>query len=35
MANVLIHRITNANVYMDGANLLGRAEEIGQGRGRD
>lgn len=28
MANVLIHRITNANVYMDGANLLGRAEEI-------
>lgn len=28
MANVLIHRITNANVYMDGANLLGRAEEV-------
>ncbi len=28
MANVLIHRITNANVYLDGANLLGRAEEI-------
>lgn len=28
MANVLIHRITNANIYMDGANLLGRAEEI-------
>lgn len=28
MANVQINRITNANVYMDGANLLGRAEEI-------
>lgn len=28
MANILIHRITNANIYMDGANLLGRAEEI-------
>jgi len=28
MANILIHRITNANIYMDGSNLLGRAEEI-------
>ena len=28
MANVLINRLHNCNVYMDGANLLGRAAEI-------
>ena len=28
MANLSVNRITNANVYIDGIGLLGRAEEI-------
>lgn len=28
MAKIEIHRITNANVYLDGQSLLGRAEEV-------
>ncbi len=28
MANLAVNRITNANVYLDGIGLLGRAEEI-------
>ena len=28
MANSLINRITNANIYLNGVNLLGRAEEV-------
>jgi P2 family phage contractile tail tube protein len=28
MANLSVNRITNANVYLDGIGLLGRAEEI-------
>ena len=28
MGKIQINRVTNANVYMDGNNLLGRAEEI-------
>lgn len=28
MSKIQINRLTNANVYMDGNNLLGRAEEI-------
>lgn len=28
MSKIKINRLTNANVYMDGNNLLGRAEEI-------
>lgn len=28
MAKIEIHRITNANVYLDGQGLLGRAEEV-------
>ena len=28
MSKIAINRVTNANVYMDGASLLGRAEEI-------
>ena len=28
MSNIQINRLTNANIYMDGTNLLGRAEEI-------
>ena len=28
MAKIAINRVTNANVYMDGNNMLGRAEEI-------
>ena len=28
MAKIEINRITNANIYLDGANLLGRAEEV-------
>lgn len=28
MAKIEVNRITNANVYMDGASFLGRAEEI-------
>ena len=28
MAKIQINRLTNANIYMDGNNLLGRAEEI-------
>jgi uncharacterized protein len=28
MSNLAVNRITNANVYIDGAGLLGRAEEI-------
>ena len=27
-SKIAIQRLTNANIYMDGANLLGRAEEI-------
>ena len=29
-----INRITNANIYLDGANLLGRAEESSADAGR-
>jgi len=28
MSKIMINRLTNANIYMDGNNLLGRAEEI-------
>ncbi len=28
MPKIEINRITNANIYLDGANLLGRAEEV-------
>jgi len=28
MAKIEIHRITNANIYLDGQSLLGRAEEV-------
>lgn len=28
MSKIKINRLTNANIYMDGNNLLGRAEEI-------
>jgi hypothetical protein len=28
MPNLAVNRITNANVYLDGVGLLGRAEEI-------
>lgn len=28
MAKIKINRVTNANVYVDGVNLLGRAEEV-------
>ncbi|MFP1796906.1 phage major tail tube protein [Lonsdalea quercina] len=28
MAKIEVNRITNANIYLSGANLLGRAEEI-------
>jgi len=28
MSKIQVNRVTNANVYMDGNNLLGRAEEI-------
>lgn len=28
MSKIKINRLTNANVYMDGNNLLGRAEEV-------
>jgi hypothetical protein len=28
MSKIAINRITNANVYIDGASLLGRAEEV-------
>ncbi|MGH7226907.1 MAG: phage major tail tube protein [Gemmataceae bacterium] len=28
MANLAVNRVTNANVYLDGIGLLGRAEEI-------
>ena len=28
MPNLSVNRITNANVYLDGIGLLGRAEEI-------
>lgn len=28
MSDISINRITNANIYMDGASLLGRAEEV-------
>ena len=28
MALINVSRITNANIYMDGASLLGRAEEV-------
>lgn len=28
MSKIQINRLTNANIYMDGNNLLGRAEEI-------
>ena len=28
MCKIKINRLTNANIYMDGNNLLGRAEEI-------
>lgn len=28
MANIQINRIVNANIYADGTNLMGRAEEI-------
>lgn len=28
MSNIQINRVTNANIYMDGKSLLGRAEEI-------
>ena len=28
MMNIAVNRITNANIYIDGVGLLGRAEEI-------
>lgn len=28
MANISVNRLTNANVYLDGRSLLGRAEEV-------
>lgn len=28
MAKIQVNRLTNANIYLDGANLLGRAEEV-------
>ncbi|STJ83855.1 phage major tail tube protein [Escherichia coli] len=28
MSKIEINRITNANIYLDGTNLLGRAEEV-------
>ena len=28
MAKIQVNRIVNANIYMDGTNLLGRAEEV-------
>ncbi len=28
MANIQVNRVTNANIYLDGRSLLGRAEEI-------
>lgn len=28
MANIQVNRVTNANIYMDGKSLLGRAEEV-------
>lgn len=28
MSNIAVNRITNANVYINGLNLLGRAEEV-------
>ena len=28
MSKIAINRVTNANIYIDGVNLLGRAEEI-------
>lgn len=28
MSDISINRLTNANIYMDGASLLGRAEEV-------
>lgn len=28
MADILVNRITNANIYLDGSSMLGRAEEI-------
>ena len=28
MSKIEINKLTNANVYMNGANLLGRAEEV-------
>ncbi len=28
MTNIAVNRISNANVYIDGANLMGRAEEL-------
>jgi P2 family phage contractile tail tube protein len=29
MALINVNRVTNANIYLDGASLLGRAEEVG------
>ena len=28
MSKIKINKLTNANVYMNGVNLLGRAEEV-------
>lgn len=28
MSKIEINRITNANIYLDGTNLLGRAEKL-------
>ena len=28
MSKIAINRVTNANIYIEGVNLLGRAEEI-------
>lgn len=28
MANIQVNRVTNANIYLDGKSLLGRAEEV-------
>lgn len=28
MSNIQVNRVTNANIYMDGKSLLGRAEEV-------
>ena len=28
MSKIEINKLTNANVYLDGVNLLGRAEEV-------